>query len=127
MGGGKRMRFRALVVIGNHKGRVGAGLAKGSDVSLAISKATTRARRTLVDVPMKGSTIPFEVTVKYKSAKVMVKPAKVGTGIIAGGPVRIVLELAGVPNIVSKIQGSKNKINNVRAVLEAFRELAPNR
>ncbi len=127
MGGGKRMRFRALVVIGNHKGRVGAGLAKGSDVSLAISKATTRARRTLVDVPMKGSTIPFEVTVKYKSAKVMVKPAKVGTGIIAGGPVRIVLELAGVPNIVSKIRGSKNKINTVRAVLEAFRELAPNR
>lgn len=120
MAGGKRMRFRALVVIGNHKGRVGMGLAKGADVSLAVNKAATKARRTLITVPLKGDTLPHEITMKYKSARVMLKPAPTGTGIIAGGPVRVVLEMAGVPNVVSKIQGSSNKINNARAVFEAF-------
>ncbi|MBU1038786.1 30S ribosomal protein S5 [Patescibacteria group bacterium] len=120
MAGGKRMRFRALVVVGDRKGKVGAGLAKGADVSLAISKATTKAKRDLISVPLRGETLPHETTIKYKSAKVLLRPAKVGTGIIAGGPVRIVLELAGVPNVVSKILGSANKINNVRAVLAAF-------
>lgn len=120
MAGGKRMRFRALVIIGNKQGKVGLGLAKGADVSLAVSKASTQARRALINVPMKNGTIPHEVTVKYKSARVFLKPAPKGTGIIAGGPVRAVLELAGVPNIVSKILGSSNKINNVRAVLQAF-------
>lgn len=120
MAGGKRMRFRALVVVGNHKGRAGMGLAKGADVSLAVNKAATKARRNLVNVPLKNNSLPHEVTEKYKSARVMLRPAKVGTGIIAGGPVRIVLELAGVPNVVSKILGSPNKINNVRAVFAAF-------
>jgi len=120
MAGGKRMRFRALVVIGNHKGRVGFGLAKGADVSLAVSKAATKARRNLVGVPLRGDTLPHELMVKYKSAYVMLKPAKTGTGIIAGGPVRVVFELAGVPNVVSKILGSPNKINNVRAIFKAF-------
>ncbi len=123
MAGGKRMRFRALVVLGDKKGKVGAGLAKGADVSLAISKASTKARRNLITVPMQKGTIPHEVKVKYKSALVIMKPAKTGTGIIAGGPVRIVLEMAGVPNVVSKILGSKNKINNVRAVLSAFKSM----
>lgn len=114
------MRFRALVLLGNHQGKVGVGLAKGADVSLAVAKASTKARRTMITVPLKGHTIPHEVTVKYKSAHVLMKPAPVGTGIIAGGAVRMVLELAGVPNVVSKILGSANKINNVRAVFRAF-------
>ncbi len=120
MAGGKRMRFRALVLLGNHQGKVGVGLAKGADVSLAVAKASTKARRAMMNVPLKGHTIPHEVTVKYKSAHVLLKPAPVGTGIIAGGAVRMVLELAGVPNVVSKILGSANKINNVRAVFKAF-------
>lgn len=123
MAGGKRMRFRALVVVGNRRGMVGIGLAKGADVSLAVSKAAVQARRHLINVPLKNNTIPHEITVKYKSAKVLLKPASPGTGIIAGGPVRVVLELAGVPNVVSKILGSANKINNVRAVLRAFEQL----
>ena len=120
MAGGKRMRFRALVLLGNHQGKVGVGVAKGADVSLAVAKASTKARRGLITVPLQGHTIPHEVTVKYKSARVILKPAPVGTGIIAGGAVRMVLELAGVPNVVSKILGSANKINNVRAVFRAF-------
>ncbi|MBI5465850.1 MAG: 30S ribosomal protein S5 [Candidatus Kerfeldbacteria bacterium] len=120
MAGGKRMRFRALVVVGNKKGRVGMGLAKGADVSLAVSKASTKARQGLVGVPLKGDTLPHEIMVKYKSARVLLKPARTGTGIIAGGPVRIVLEMAGVPNVVSKILGSPNKINTLRAVFRAF-------
>ena len=123
MAGGKRMRFRALVVLGNRQGKVGAGLAKGSDVSLAVSKATAKARRTMLSVPLKGDTLPHQITMKYKSARVLLKPAPTGTGIIAGGPVRAVLELAGVPNVVSKILGSSNKINNVRAVMQAFGQL----
>lgn len=120
MAGGKRMRFRALVVIGNKKGKVGVGLAKGADVSLAVQKAVTKARKSLIQVPLKGDTLPHQITVKYKSAKVILRPAPAGTGIIAGGPVRVVLEMAGVPNVVSKILGSPNKINNVRAVIKAF-------
>lgn len=123
MAGGKRMRFRALVVIGDKKGKVGAGLAKGADVSLAISKASTKARRNLLTVPMQKGTIPHEVKLKYKSALILLKPAKTGTGIIAGGPVRVVLEMAGIPNIVAKILGSSNKVNNVRAVLNAFKSM----
>jgi small subunit ribosomal protein S5 len=120
MAGGKRMRFRALVVIGNKKGKVGVGLAKGADVSLAVQKAVTKARKALIQVPLKGDTLPHQITVKYKSAKVILRPAPTGTGIIAGGPVRVVLEMAGVPNVVSKILGSPNKINNVRAIIKAF-------
>lgn len=123
MAGGKRMRFRALIILGNRQGQVGIGLAKGADVSLAVSKATAKARRTLIKVPLKNETIPHQITVKYKSANVLLKPATKGTGIIAGGPVRAVLELAGVPNVVSKILGSANKVNNVRAVLKAFNQL----
>lgn len=120
MAGGKRLRFRALVVVGNKKGRVGVGLAKGADVSLAVDKAATRARKHLVQVPLHNNTIPHEITFKYKSARVLLKPARPGTGIIAGGPVRVVLEMAGVPNVVSKILGSPNKVNNIRAVFGAF-------
>lgn len=125
MAGGKRMRFRALVVVGNKKGKVGVGLAKGADVSLAVEKAANRARKHIVQVPFRGDTLPHEITVKYKSARVMLRPAPTGTGIIAGGPVRVVLEVAGVPNVVSKILGSPNKINNIRAVFKAFTSMKP--
>lgn len=121
--GGKRMRFRALSVIGNRKGRVGYGLAKGLDVAGATGKATTKARKALLTVPLTNDTIPHEVFAKYAAARVLLKPAPKGTGIKAGGAVRVVLELAGIPNVVSKILGSGNKINNVKAAVLALRKL----
>lgn len=120
MAGGKRMRFRALVVVGDHLGRVGAGLAKGADVSLAVNKATTKAKKHMIKVPIIKDTVPHQIKAKYGSAQVLIKPAPVGTGIIAGGPVRVVLGVAGIPNVVSKMLGSANKINNVRAALKAL-------
>ncbi len=121
--GGKRMRFRALTVIGNRKGRVGFGLAKGIDVALATSKATTQARKALITVPLRNDTIPHMVEAKFAAARILLKPAPKGTGIKAGGAVRNVLELAGVPNVVSKILGSANKINNVKATFIALKKL----
>ncbi|MDD5437975.1 MAG: 30S ribosomal protein S5 [Patescibacteria group bacterium] len=122
--GGKRMRFRVLSVIGNHKGRVGFGLAKGLDVAAATSKATTKARKSLITVPLINETIPHPIDAKFAAARILLKPAPKGTGVKAGGPVRSVLELAGVPNITAKILGSKNKINNVKAVFVALKNLA---
>ena len=121
--GGKRMRFRALTVIGNRKGRVGFGLAKGADVALATSKATAQARKALITIPLVNDTIPFPVEAKFSAARILLKPAPKGTGIKAGGAVRIVLDLAGVPNVVSKILGSSNKINNVKATFVALKKL----
>lgn len=121
--GGKRMRFRVLTVIGNRKGRVGFGLAKGLDVAGATGKSTTQARKALITVPIVKDTIPHAVQAKYAAAVVLLKPAPKGTGIKAGGTVRNVLELAGVPNVTSKILGSKNKINNVKATFLALRLL----
>lgn len=121
--GGKRMRFRALTVIGNRKGRVGFGLAKGLDVAGATSKATAQARKSLLTIPLVNETIPHAVQAKFAAAVVLLKPAPKGTGIKAGGSVRNVLELAGVPNVTSKILGSKNKINNVKATFKALRLL----
>lgn len=118
--GGKRMRFRACVVVGNKKGQVGWGVAKGADVTIAVNKAATKAKKRLIQIPLTKGTIPHQVQVKFKAATVLLKPASEGTGIIAGGAVRIVLELAGVPNIYSKILGSNNKINNVRVVFDAL-------
>jgi small subunit ribosomal protein S5 len=125
MAGGKRMRFRACVAIGDRRGQVGVGVAKGADVSLAISKATAAARRRLVRIPLYEDTLPHEVRVKFKAATVLLKPAPRGTGIIAGGAVRSILELGGVPNVVSKMLGSKNKINNVKAAILALQALRP--
>lgn len=121
--GGKRMRFRALVVIGDHKGRVGMGLKKGADVSESVNKAVNAAKKTLVSLPLVNETIPHEVKVKYKSSSLMLRPAKPGSGVIAGGAVRQVFELAGVKNVVSKMLGSNNKVNNVKAVFEAFKAM----
>ena len=117
------MRFRALSVIGNRKGRVGFGLAKGLDVASATSKATTKARKALLTVPLVNDTIPHPVTAKYAAALVLLRPAPKGTGVKAGGAVRIVLELAGIPNVVSKILGSSSKINNVKATIMALKKL----
>jgi small subunit ribosomal protein S5 len=121
--GGKRFRFRAAVVLGNKNGKVGLGVAKGNDVSDAISKATRRAQKRLVSIPIAGDTIPYEIEIKKGAARVFLKPAKSGTGIIAGGAVRTVVELAGIKNILSKIKGSQSKINNVLATIEALSRL----
>ncbi|MCI0479469.1 30S ribosomal protein S5 [Candidatus Uhrbacteria bacterium] len=121
--GGKRMRFRALTVIGNHKGRVGFGIAKAVDVQGATSKATAQARKALITVPISDETIPHPVEAKFAAARVLLKPAPKGTGVKAGGAVRVVLALAGIPNVTSKILGSANKINNVKATFKALRML----
>ncbi len=119
--GGKRMRFRTCLIIGDKKGRVGMGVAKGVDVATSVEKAFRRAKKNLVTVPLQNETLPHEILVKDGAAKVMMKPAPVGTGLKSGGPVRVVLELAGVPNAVTKILGSNNKINNARATFKALR------
>lgn len=121
--GGRRFRFRATLVIGNHKGKVGVGVAKGADVSDAIEKAYNDAKKKLIEVKMDGNTIPHEIFQKLKSAKVLLKPAVKGKGIIAGGSVRAVVSLAGIKDIVSKSLGSSNKINVARATIEALKNL----
>lgn len=121
--GGKRMRFRVLSVIGNRKGRAGYGLAKGLDVAAASTKAATKARKALLTVPLINETIPHMVRAKAGAAVVLLKPAPKGAGIKAGGATRAVLEIAGVPNVVSKLLGSSNKVNVVRATFAALRML----
>lgn len=118
--GGKRMRFRALVVVGDHKGKVGMGLRKGVDVAEAVNKAVNAAKKNMIIVPLEKETIPHQVKIKYKSSRILLFPAAPGTGIIAGGALRSILDLAGVKNILSKMIGSSNKVNNVKAVFEAF-------
>jgi small subunit ribosomal protein S5 len=121
--GGKRMRFRALVVIGNHKGKVGMGLKKGADVAESVNKAVNAAKKNLITLPLVNETIPHALNVKYKSSSLMLKPAKPGTGVIAGGAVRSVMDLSGVKNVVCKMLGSNNKVNNVKAVFSAFSKM----
>jgi len=120
MKGGKRMKFRVCIVIGDKKGKVGYGIAKGADVTNAISKSVAKAKKQIISVPITDETIPHEINMKFKAAKVILKPAKKGSGVKAGGAVRIICELAGIPNITGKILGTNNKINNVKAVFEAF-------
>jgi small subunit ribosomal protein S5 len=121
--GGKRMRFRALVVIGDHKGKVGIGLKKGMDVAESVNKAVAQAKKNMVVLPLVNETIPHEVKIKYKSSKLLMMPAKPGTGVIAGGAVRSIMDLAGVKNVISKMIGSSNKVNNVKAVFKAFQSM----
>lgn len=123
MAGGKRMRFRACVVIGDHKGRLAFGIGKGADVTLAVNKAVNNAKKEIVSVPTQNGTIPHETRVKYKASRLMLKPAPKGTGVVAGGAVRMALELAGINNVVAKIYGSKNKLNNIKALFFALHEL----
>lgn len=121
--GGKHMRFRACVILGDKKGGVGYGVAKGADVSIAVNKAATKAKKTIVKVPIVNETISHEIWEKFGAAKVMLKPAPKGTGIKAGGAMRVIFELAGVPNVVGKILGSDSKINNTKATISALKKL----
>ncbi len=123
MAGGKRMNFRACVAIGDRKGNVGVGLGKGADVTMAVNKAVNKAKKTMVNVPMINETIPHEVSHKKGAAKIMLKPAKQGRGVISGGVTRVIMELAGVKNVTSKTLGSNNKINNARCTIEAISQL----
>ncbi len=122
--GGNTIRFSALVVVGDKKGRVGASVSKAPDVRSAIMKAIEAAKRRMINVPLKGTTIPYSVEEKFSAARVIVKPAPAGSGIIAGGPMRVVLELAGVRDAVGKILGTNNKISNVYATLKALETIS---
>lgn len=121
--GGNQMRFAALVVVGDRKGRVGVGLGKAPDVVSSINKAASFAKKHLINVPMHNSTLPIAKQVKFGAARVLVKPAPPGSGIIAGGPLRVVFDVAGVKDVVSKILGTNNKISNVYAVMKALSEI----
>lgn len=123
MAGGKRLRFRACVIIGDEKGKIGWGVAKGADVSIAINKAVQQAKKEMLIVNTYKTTIAHEVKIKLKSAHVYLKPAPEGRGVIAGGVVRDVLELAGIKDVIAKMYGAKNKVNNVRATFVALSKL----
>jgi small subunit ribosomal protein S5 len=122
--GGRRFRFRALVVIGDKKGKVGIGIAKGADVQAAVSKAVDIAKKNMVNVPIFNGTLPHEAQAKVAGANIFVKPASPGTGLIAGGVVRTVLEIAGYSNALSKSLGSSNKINSAYATLAALTSIS---
>lgn len=122
--GGNTIRFTALVVVGDKKGKVGVGLAKAPDVRNAIKKSIDRAKKDMIEIILFGNTIPYEVNEKYSAAKVLLKPAPPGSGIIAGGPMRVVLESAGVKDVVGKILGTENKTSNVYATLSALKKIS---
>src|SRR5688500_18442316 len=121
--GGDKRSLSDIVVGGDRNGKVGDGLGKASDVQSAVRKATIYAKKHLISVPRKNKTIPHEIYIKLGAAKIILKPAPEGTGVIAGGAVRVVVEAAGVENITSKILGTKNQASNVYATLEALRRL----
>ena len=121
--GGRNMRFSALMVVGDEKGRVGCGMGKAVEIPEAIRKGTEDAKKQMINVPLNGTTIPHEVVGVFGTARVKMMPAPEGTGVIAGGPVRDVLEACGIKNIVTKSIGSNNKINVVRATLDGLRQM----
>ncbi len=121
--GGRRMRFRATVVLGNRKGQVGLGMGKSAEVQGAVQKAVSDARRHMIHVPIVNGTIPHEVNTKYKAAQIRLLPASEGTGIIAGGALRPILELAGVKNVLSKRYGSSNIVVNAQTAIRALTSL----
>jgi small subunit ribosomal protein S5 len=123
--GGRRFRFRALVVVGDRKHKVGIGSAKGADVTAAVAKATEVAKKHFIDVSLYKGTLPHEAEAKVSGAHILIKPASAGTGLIAGGVVRSVLEVAGVKNALSKSLGSSNKTNTAYATIEALQSLVP--
>ena len=121
--GGRNMRFSALMVVGDEKGRVGCGMGKAAEIPEAIRKGLDAAKKEMRTIPLSGTTIPYEVTGVFGTGKVKLLPAPEGTGVIAGGPVRAVLEAAGIKDIVTKSIGSNNKINMVKATLEGLKQL----
>ena len=121
--GGRKLRFRATVVIGNRKGKVGIGIGKSHEVTGAIQKAIAKAKKELITIILDENTIPHEVKIKFKSAKILLLPASPGTGIIAGGTVRKVVELAGIKDLLSKRYGTTNKVNNTKATFKALQSL----
>jgi small subunit ribosomal protein S5 len=123
--GGRRFRFRALVVVGDRKKKVGIGLAKGADVSTAVTKATDVAKKNMITVSLYKDTLPHDVEAQVSGAHILLKPASPGTGLIAGGVVRSVLEVAGVHNALSKSLGSSNKANSAYATMKALQSLVP--
>lgn len=125
--GGRRFRFRALVAVGDHKNKVGIGLAKGADVTSAVTKAIEVAKKNIIVVPLYKDTLPHDVEAKVGGAKILLKPASAGTGLIAGGVIRSILEVAGVGNVLSKSLGSSNKTNTAYATIEALQLLKPSK
>lgn len=125
--GGRRFRFRALVVIGDHKGRVGVGISKGADVTAAVTKATDVAKKNMITVPMYKGTLPHDVEAKVGGAHILILPASAGTGLIAGSVVRTMLEVAGISNALSKSLGSSNKANTAYATLAALQSIVPSK
>lgn len=123
--GGRRFRFRALVVVGDHKSRVGIGSAKGADVTAAVTKAVEIAKKNMITVSLYKGTLPHETEAKVGGAKILIKPASEGTGLIAGGVVRTILEVAGVSNVLSKSLGSANKTNTAYATIKALQMIVP--
>lgn len=123
--GGRRFRFQALVVLGDHKGKVGMGVSKGADVSAAVTKATDVAKKNLVKVPLYKGTLTHEVEGRTGGSKILIMPAAPGTGLIAGGVVRTVLEVAGIENALSKSLGSNNRVNTAYATITALQSMVP--
>src|SRR5690606_35818290 len=123
--GGNNMSFSAVVVVGDKNGRVGVGLGKAPEVADAIRKGSAKAKKSMISVPLYMATIPHEIEIKQGAARIMLKPASEGSGVIAGGAVRAVVEAAGIRDVVSKILGTNNKASNVYATMEALRRLQP--
>ena len=121
--GGRTISFRAVVVVGDKKGKVGLGIGKAKEVPVAVEKATKAAKKNLITVPIVNGTVPYETVGKFSTSQVIIIPAKAGSGIIAGGAARPVFELAGYKDITSKIHGSTTKINVIRATLKALKEM----
>lgn len=122
--GGRRFSFRAAVVIGNRKGKVGFGVAKGTDVSVAIGKAVVEAKKKMINVKRTNTTIAFEVKEKFGAARVMIRPAQEGRGVVAGGAMRAVIDLAGIKDVVAKSRGTANKLNVAKATMKALETLS---
>ena len=122
--GGKRVRFRALVIIGNRNGKIGMGVGKASEVAIAVRKATTIAKNNILEVPIVNETIPYPIDLSSGAAHIILKPAKPGTSVIAGGTIRVICNLAGIRNLVAKILGTANKINNAQTTFKAFEILS---
>jgi len=122
--GGKKLRFRAIIVVGNKKGKVGLGVSSGNDVQQAVEKATFQAKKNMIDVPIKNTTIPLGVEMKYGPAKIILKPQQKGKGLVAGGTIRIICAFAGIKDISAKVLSrTPNKLNNALATIEALKKI----